>query len=154
MKLNGWPLLAGAMLAVAVGQILFHWLLGRGVFPWLLAVYLAPDAGGKFFFGGVMDNIAPAILLGWVNGWAGYRRWSVRTLCLTTFALAVFVVALMPLYRPLIGPEHFKTVWGSPGSVREAVSSYTFRVVSAFLITGFFTRAAYIFRREWKPRTS
>src|SRR5215467_9359419 len=123
MKLGGGLLLAGAMLAVAGGAILFHWLLGQGMFPSLLAVYLAADRSGKHFFGGVVDNVAPAVVLGWVNGWVGYPRWSVRTLCATTFAIAVFVVALMQLYGPLIGPEHFATVWGSPNSAREAAFS-------------------------------
>lgn len=152
MKFNGGRLLAGAMLAVGAFEILFHWLLGRGLFPSLLALYLAADAGRKYFLGGAIDNVAPAVVLGWVNGWVGYPRWSIRTLCATTFSLALFVVALMPIYRPMIGEDNFTTVWGSPSSPREAGFSYIFQVASAFLVAGFFTRAAYVFRRDWKRR--
>jgi hypothetical protein len=150
MKLDGGLLLAYVMVGVAGCQILFHWLLGREVFPAILAIYLSADAGGKHFYGGIVDNVAPAIVLGWVNGWVGYPRWSTRRLLATTFTLALFVVVLMPVYRPLIGPEHFATVWGTPAST--GVFSYVFRFSSALLITGFFTRAAYVFRRDWKPR--
>jgi len=154
MKLDGGLWLAGAMLAVGGGEILFHWLLGRGVFPLLLAIYVSADAGEKYFFAGVVDNVAPAAVLGWVNGWVGYPRWSVRKLCATTFMLAVFVVALMQLYAALIGPETFSTVWGSPRSGLENGFPYVFRLGSAFLIAGFFTRGAYFFRLDWKaPRS-
>jgi len=154
MKLDGGLWLAGAMMAVGGGEILFHWLLGRQVFPSLLAIYLSADAGGKYFFGGVVDNVAPAIVLGWVNGWVGYPRWSVHKLCATTFMLAVFVVALMQLYGSLIGPENFATVWGSPQSGLENSFPYVFRLASAFLVAGVFTRAGYFFRQDWKARKS
>lgn len=153
MKLDGGPLLTGAMLAVAGCEIIFHWLLGRGGFPSILAIYLAADAGGKHFFGGVVDNIAPAAILGWINGLSSYPRWSLRRGYPIAFALSVFVVALTPLYRSLIGPERFTIVWGSPNNTLEVGFSYIFRVASAFLVAGFFTRAGYIFRRDWKPRT-
>jgi hypothetical protein len=58
------------------------------------------------------------------------------------------------LYGSLIGPENFATVWGSPQGGLGDGFSYVFRLVSAFLVAGFFTRAAYVFRRDWKPRKS
>lgn len=154
MKLGAGLLLALAMLGVGGCEIFFHWLLGRGVFPSLLAVYLSADAGGKYFYGGVVDNVAPAMVLGCVNGWVGYPRWSVVKLCAITFAVAVFVIALMPLYRSLIGPERFAIIWGSSQRGLAVSFSDVFRLISAFLVAGASARAAYIFRREWKIRQS
>jgi hypothetical protein len=137
-----------AMLAVAWGEILFHWLLGRQMFPSLLAVYLSTDAGGKYFLGGVVDNIAPAAVLGCVNGWAGFPLRSVGKLLVTTVVLAGFVVALMPICSVLVGQEHFGMIWGSAKSGFGLGFSSVFRFLSALLVTGFFTRAAYVFRRD------
>jgi hypothetical protein len=150
--LNTTPMLALAMLAVGGCEILFHWLLGRGVFPSLLAVYLSADAGGKYFLGGIIDNVAPAMVLGCVNGWVGYPRWSVGKLSATALALAVFVVALMPLYRSLIGPERFAMIWDSSQGGPAVSFSDVFRLVSAFLAAGASTHGAYVFRRDWKLR--
>jgi len=143
VKLNGWLLLISAMFLVAACEIVFHWLLGRGVFPSLLAFYLFIDPQSrKASFAWDVINTAPAAVLGCVNGWIGYRRWSVRTLCGSTFGLALFVASLTPIYGVLIGQRQFATVRGS----------VTFNVFTALLVTSFFTLGAYVFRSEWKHR--
>lgn len=143
MKLNGWLLLISAVLFVAACEIVFHWLLGRGVFPSLLALYLYVDPQSrKASFAWDLINTAPAAALGCANGWIGYPRWSASTLCLTTVALALFVAALTRTYGLLIGRRQFATVGGS----------WVYNVFTALAVTGFFTLGAYIFRRDWKRR--
>lgn len=141
MKHNGWLLLITATLLVAACEIVFHWLLGRGVFPSLLAFYLYVDPqSGKASFAWDVINTAPAAVLGFTNGWVGYRRWSARTLCLTTLILAVFVATLTRVYGLLIGHRRFATVGGS----------WTYNLFTSLAVAGFFTLGAYVFRRDWK----
>jgi hypothetical protein len=147
MKRRGELPLFGALLAVGTIEATFHWLLVREAFAPLLAVYLCPDAGGKYFYAGIVDNIAPAIVLGCVNGWLGYPRWSVGRLVATAAAFAVFVAEMTRLYAALMGPRPSAIVYGSPKGAPENV---LFRVLSAFLIAGVFTYGAYVFRRDWK----
>jgi hypothetical protein len=145
MREKGWLYLIVAILATASGEFIFHWLLGRGCCSTLLAMYLAPDRGGKHFWGGIVDNVAPAIFLGCINGLVGFPKWSNRTLLITTIGIAIFVVGMIPVYGRLIGPKNFATVWGST-----QVSSLVFRFLSAFVAAGFFTRAVYVMRRDWR----
>lgn len=49
MKSSGWPLILGAWLGVAGLEIAFHWVLGAGRFPTLLAIYLDRGNSGKAF---------------------------------------------------------------------------------------------------------
>jgi hypothetical protein len=86
--------------AVIAFEATAHWLLGRGSFPTLLAVYLAADnPSGKHFFAGVFDNALPAAVLGYVAGWTGYPRWSPRKVFVVVILLACLVAGLEPLYR-------------------------------------------------------
>lgn len=140
MKRNGVLLLGGAMAAVAAGEVALHWLIGRGGFAGgALAIYVAADSGGKHFCAGIVDNFLPSVALGCVNGWVGFFRWSSRTLWVTTAGVAALVVALLPVYSFFIGSQRFTPVWGSLRSP----SAYVIPSLSAFVITGFFTRMVY-----------
>lgn len=154
MKRTGGLLILAAMVAVAGLGSAFHWLLSCGKFPVLLAIYLDRGSSGKAFNAGVVDNQIPAAFLGWIGGWVGYSRWSPRTLATVVFGLAIFVAALVPVYRVLIGPEHFAIVWGSPKSVAEEVFSHTYDLFTALLTAGAFAYGGYIFRRDWKRAKS
>ena len=150
MKRTGWLLIIGLMLTVAGIEIAFHWLLGRGEFPRLLGIYLSRGSGGKAFNAGVVDNQAPAALLGWVSGWIGYSRWSCHTLIGIAIGIAVFVAALVPAYGILIGPEHFSYVWGAPKNFGERIFFHIYDVFTALVAGGAFTYGGYVFRRDWK----
>jgi len=150
MKRTGWLLILGVLLMVAGLEIAFHWLLGRGEFPALLAIYLDRGNSGKAFNAGIVDNLAPAAFVGWISGWVGYPRWSPRTLAGGAVGLALFVAALVPVYRILIGPEHFAIVWGAPKSFGQEVSFHVYDVFTALLAGGAFTHGGYVFRRDWK----
>jgi hypothetical protein len=150
MKRTGWVLVLGALVAVTSLEIVFHWLLGRGEFPALLAVYLDRGRSGKAFNAGLLDNQVPAALIGWIAGWVGYSRWSPRTLAAVAVGLALFVAALVPVYRVLIGPEHFAIVWGAPKSLGERLSSHFYDVFTALLAGGAFLYGGYVFRRDLK----
>ena len=147
-------MLVSAAVIVAAIEFGFHWLLGQGDTPGLLSVYLNRGSSGKAFFAGSVDNTIPAILLGCVNGWVGFSRWSVRKLIVTTAAIALFVAALVPLYRVLVGPNNFALVWGLPDSAVKTVAYHAYDVITAFLTAGPFTYGAYVFRRDWKRRRS
>lgn len=152
MKRKGGMLLVGAMVLVGVCEIALHWLLGRGGHPRLLMTYLSAESpSGRHELAGMLDNTVPAAVLGWVNGWIGLPRWSVRKLVATTFVLAIFVAALMPAYSALIGPHLFAIVWGVPRTASQAALFHLCDFFGAFLIVGFFTYAAYVFR-DWKHR--
>lgn len=141
LKRNGWVLLISAVLFVSACEVVFHWLLGRGVFPSLLAFYLYVDPQSrKASFAWDVINTAPAAVVGCANGWIGYPRWSARILCVTTLTLALFIASLTRAYGPLIGPRQFATVGGS----------WTYNFFTALAVTGFFTLGAYVFRRDWK----
>src|SRR5947208_2703326 len=102
------------MVVVAAVEIGLHWLIGQGDNPRLRGIYLyTHDSGGKAFFAYTVDNIFPSFLLGCVNGWVGFSRWSVRKFIVTTAAIALLVDALVPVYKVLIGPE-FALVWRRP----------------------------------------
>jgi hypothetical protein len=151
MKRSGGLLLLAALVVVGAFETAFHWLLVRDSFAPLLGVYLSPDAGGKYFYAGIVDSIAPAAILGCVNGWLGYPRWSIGRLCASAIAIAVFVAEMTRVYASIVGPTRSALVYGSPSGAPENV---LFRGLSAFFITGVFTYGAYGFRREWKPRRS
>ena len=153
MKLNPGVRLAAAAVIVAAIEIGFHWLVGRGDNPGLLGVYLSRDSGGKAFFAGTVDNTIPALVLGCVNGWVGFPRWSVRKLIVTTAAIALFVAALVPVYRMLIGPS-FASVWGRPNTAAKNAAYHLYDFMTAFLTAGPFTYGAYVFRRDWNKRGS
>lgn len=150
MKSSGWPLILGAWLGVAGLEIAFHWLLGTGRSPTLLAIYLDRGNSGKAFNAGIVDNQVPAVILGWISGWVGYSRWSLRTLGFVAIGTAISVAALVPLYRLLVGPGYFAIVWGAPRSLGEQLSSHAYDVFTAFLAGGAFTYGGYVFRRDWK----
>jgi hypothetical protein len=151
MKRGGGLMLLVALVTIGASEAVFHWLLARDSFAPLLGVYLCPDAGGKYFYAGIVDNIVPAAILGSVNGWLGYPRWSIARLCIGALGIAVFVAEMTRLYAAFIGPARSALVYGSPNGAPENV---LFRVLSAFFIAGVFTYGAYGFRREWKPRRS
>jgi hypothetical protein len=139
---------------VAAIEIGLHWLLGHGDNPRLRGVYLySHDSGGKAFVAYAVDNIIPAFLLGWVNGWVGFPGWSVRKFIVTTVAIAMLVDALVPVYKILIGPE-FAVVWGRSSAAADVVGHYIYSFVTAFMIAGFFSHGAYVFRRDSKKRGS
>ena len=138
--------IAGAIVAVAVCEIWFHWLVS--VNPYVLGVYLTPDRGEKYFIGGCIDTVLPAAFLGAVNGWVGFPVWSLRKAMLIASGLAVFVVAMLPVYSALIGKENLAIIWG----YRRSVSSCIFPVASTFAVIAFFTHGAYVFRRDWNRR--
>lgn len=154
MTRNGGTLLIGAMVVVGACEVLLHGLLGKGVFPALLANYLFKDyPAGQAFFMGMVDNICPAAILGCVNGWVGFSGWSARKLVITTFVLAVFLASLEPVYGLLIGREHFAIVWGSARiSIMRAAFFHLYDVFTAFVTAGSFTYGAYVFRRDWRKR--
>ena len=144
MKRNGWLLLIAVVFLVGASEIFSHWLLGRGVFPLLLAIYLYVDPqSGKDAFAWDVMNTAPAAVLGCANGWIGYPRWSAPTLCLNTLILALFVAGLMRIYGLLVGQRQFATV---------GRTSWIYNVFTAFAVAGFFTLGAYVFRHQWKRR--
>jgi len=140
---NGWLLLISAVLFVAACEIIFHWLLSRGVFPSLLAFYLYVDPQSKkASFAWDVINTAPAAVLGCANGWIGHPRWSVSTLCVTTVTIALFVASLTRAYGLLIGQRQFATVGGS----------WIYNAFTALGVAGFFGIGAYVFREESKRR--
>jgi len=140
LKRNGWLLLIGVVLFVSAFQAVFHWLLGQGAFPTLLALYLWVDPlTRKGTFVRDLINSAPAVVLGCANGWIGYRRWSARTLGVSALTLALFVDMLRHL---LMGHRQFAIVG----------RSWIFSVFTALVDTGFFTLGAYVLRRDWKRR--
>lgn len=138
------------MAVVAIVEISVHWLLGRGGPSPLLSTYLAADAGGKHFYAGLLDNIAPAAVLGFVNGWAWFPRRSVRAVAAIAVALAVFVAILMPVYSVLVGPEHYSEIWGRASSISDNLLNTFF----AFLAVGACTIAGYRSRRDWERKKS
>lgn len=154
MKRNGGVLLITAIVAVGACEVVIHWLLGKGVFPRLLAIYFSADyPSGKHEFAWTLDNVAPAAILRWINGWPGFPRWSVRKLVATTLLLAVFVAVLVPAYSVLISPYPFAAVWGVPKTAFQGVFFHVYDVFGAFLMAGAFTYGAYVFRRDWKRGT-
>lgn len=154
MKRRAWLLILGALLTVVSLEIAFHWLLGRGEFPMLLAIYLDRGKSGKAFNAGVVDNQVPAALVGWMVGWVGYSRSSPRMIAALTLGLAVSIAALVPVYRVLVGPEHFAIVWGTPKSFSEELSSHIYDVFTALVGGGAFAYGGYAFRRDWKRSKS
>jgi hypothetical protein len=61
-----------ATVVVAILEIGFHWLLGRGRLPGAPGVYLMEARGGKHSSAGAVDILLPAGVLGFVNGWTGF----------------------------------------------------------------------------------
>jgi len=140
-------LVIGTMLVVGMLEVAFHWLLLRESFAPLLAVYLSTDAGGKYFYAGVVDSTLPAIVLGSVNGWAGYPKWSIFRLGAMAFLIAICVAEMTSVYAAVIGPGAAAIVYGS---LKGAPGNVLFRVLSSFFVAGIFTYGAYVFRRDWK----
>ena len=136
---GGWLLLLTAMLLVAGGQIALHWGLSRGMFPNLIAAYLYRNPQTHKSSGAyLLMTIGPGVVLGALNGWLGYGRWTPRTLLVNAFGISLMVDALIPFYGRFIG-EEFR---GSPFAAS----------VASFLITWFLTMFVYVQRLEWEKR--
>ena len=147
MKRRPSLLIFATAAAVLAFEAAVHWLLGRGTFPTLLAVYLTGGSSGKHFFAGVLDNLLPAAVLGFANGWAGYPHRSPRKVSLLMFGLAIFTASLEWVYRALVGAQNYAIVWGSPTSNVGAALFHSYDVFTAFLTGGFFSYVAYGGRR-------
>ena len=155
MKRAGWTPFVAVMVMVGVFEVILHWLLGKGIFPGLLARYLFTEQpSGKHFFAGTVDNTIPAAALGCVNGWLGFTRWPTRTLIATTLGIAAFVAALVPAYGAVMAQQHFAIVWGSPQNVLQAELFHLYDFFTAFLTAGAFTYGACAFRRDWKHHST
>lgn len=152
MKRGGTLWIFLALAALACVETALHWMLGRGEFPTLLAIYLYRGYSGKAFYAGIVDNQIPAAIAGVVTGWVGYSRWPARTLVLAALGDAAFVAALVPLYRILIGPGNFAIVWGSPTGASSLIASHVYDVFTALIAAGAFTYGSYLFRRDWRRR--
>src|SRR5260370_15227486 len=140
--------------AVAALEIALNWWLGRGNAPSLLRVYLDRGSSGKAFNSGVLDNLIPAVVLGWTAGWAGFPRWSSRKVAAVAVAVAIFVAALEPLYGILIGKRLYSLVWGSPSTLLRATLFHLYDVFTALLPGGFFAYMAYGGRRDFSRSKS
>lgn len=145
---SSWWLLP-AMFLVAACEITLHWLMARNVFPTLMAVYLYTDPIGRNLYAGFVDNLFPAVILGSVNGWVGFPKWSRRRLAIFVFFLATFVEGVRIVDGALIGWHRFRFVWGSVKSVQGAVIG---DLIFTLLVLAAFTFGAYGFCREWKKR--
>ena len=143
--------IAGAIVTVAVCEIWFHWLVS--VNPYVLGVYLTPDRGEKYFIGGCIDTVLPGAFLGAVNGWVGFPVWSLRKVMFIAAGLAVFVVAMLPIYSALVGKENLAIIWGHRyGGLGGGLDYYHWPFASTFAVIAFFTHGAYVGRRDWKRR--
>lgn len=109
-------MVAGGYLAIAVVELLAHWLLTWHLFAIPLWIYLLhTPSGGMAIF---TDLLLPALLLGWWNAWVG-RLSSPRRAAALVLPLAFGTIALLPLYAMLIGKQH--TVWWWPRTTAEIV---------------------------------
>jgi hypothetical protein len=151
LEYKPWLWITGAVLAVALCEIWFHWLAGAN--PYVLGVYLTPDKGNKYFTGACIDTVLPAIFLGAVNGWVGFPAWSFRKVTFIACGLAAFVVGMLPVYSNFVGKANLAIIWGSrQGGFGGGLDYYHWPFASTFAVLGFFTFGAYEARRDWKRR--
>jgi hypothetical protein len=152
MEYKRWLWITGAVLAVALCEIWFHWL--ASVNPYVLGVYLTPGKGNKYFIGACIDTIFPAISLGAVIGWLGFPELSDRKVVLIAFALAMlFAVAMLPVYSNLVGKANLAIIWGQRrDGFGGGIDYYHWPFFSTFVLLGVCTHGAYESRRDWERR--
>lgn len=138
-----------AAIAVAAIEIGFHWLLSRGTFSTLSAIYLPSNyTRTRDDFAGVVDNLSPAAVLGLISGWVAFPRWSLRKLAVVAIALAIFVAALEPFYWAIIGWHHYYGVQ-EPKNLRQTLALFPlFDFFTAYIPCMLFATMIYRGRRE------
>ena len=138
--LIGWLLLLAAMILTGCGQIALHWGLSRGMFPNLLAQYFYRDPySGKSSGAYLLIAMWPGVLLGGLNGWLGYGRWTQRMMLLNAFVISLLVVdVLTPFRARLLGAQFRESPFAAS--------------VGSFLITVFCTYFVYVQRIEREKR--
>jgi hypothetical protein len=120
-------------------QVLWHWFLsGHSTLAQsLLRFYLYHDPRPWRDVEGYLDLLLPAILLGLLTGWVGWR-WSMRKLCCYVLSAGVGIVAIMPVYTLFLDKSLF---WFWP----ETVGGFMAQVIKAWPVTGMLTYAGRVF---------
>lgn len=138
-----------AVITVAAIEIGFHWLLSRGTFSTLSAIYLPSNyTHTRDDFAGVVDNLSPAAVLGLISGWVAFPRWSLRKLTVAAVALAILVATLEPFYWAIIGWHHYYGVQ-EPRNLRQALALFPlFDFFTAYIPCLLFANMTYRGRRE------
>ncbi len=146
MRISPGVTIVGGAVIVGVVEIALHWLLGRDVFPSFTAVYFHTDfPSGRQSFTGVLDNILPAVVLGWTVGWVGSLGWSWRKVAFVCIGTAIFIALLQPWYGYIIGWPRFT----GAGNPEEAFRHWPYfqGTLMAYMLCLFFAKVAYDGRR-------
>jgi hypothetical protein len=144
-----------AAITVAAIEVGLHWLLSRGTFPTLSAIYLPSNyTRTRDDFAGVVDNLGPAAILGLVSGWVAFPRWSLRKLTAAAIGIAIFLAALEPAYWGIIGWHHYYGVQ-KPNGIRQTLALFPlFDFFTACIPCLLFANMTYRGRRELASRKS
>jgi hypothetical protein len=114
MKLSHWILLAASIMAILTLRLLLYYGMAHGRLDVLLHLYAVQQYDRHRevpFFNLLLDTLAPAILMGILNGRIGYRERSHGGVMAVSALLVIVNVAAHPIYRAFWGPPDFGVAW-------------------------------------------
>lgn len=141
-----------AIFIVLSAEAIAHWYAGRAATPSadsMAAAYLYRDPDNhKAFVAGLVDLVAPAVILGVAIGWFGVG-WSPRRLTATVAVVSLALVAMIPAYSRCF--ENRGAHWWSPtDSVPLTPGDYVPAYMKAAALCGVSTYGARLARSTGK----
>lgn len=133
MKRKNEAVILMYFVGVLAAEMLLHLLLAVNAVPTLSSFYLSESKRNSITT--LVDNFLPAIVLGIVNGWYGWK-WSTRKIVMSTGLLCLGLVASGALYQLFFRPGQ---LWWWPPTVGDIV----FRVATTSVFLGMFTYAGF-----------
>jgi hypothetical protein len=113
-------IILGCCLIVSAFELLVHWYMSKS-YPFssdLLHWYIYRDPVSNKGVAGNLDSLLPAVVLGVLIGWVGWR-WSVDTLALFAVSVGAGIVALEPAYAIFLGRNQ---MWWLPRTSGDVIS--------------------------------
>jgi hypothetical protein len=121
-------------------EVLLHLLLASNVVPTLSTLYLSESKRNSITT--LLDNFAPGIILGILNGCHGWR-WPLRKMIAAVALLCVGIVASGALYQLFFRPGQ---LWWWPPQLGDIF----FRIATTSVFLGLFTYAGIRGRKDYK----
>ena len=140
------------VLLVMAAEVTFHWYAGTAGTPLanrLAHAYLYRDPNNhKAYVAGLVDLVAPAIVLGVALGFFG-AAWPPRYLAVVAVVLALSLVALFPLYSRLFqnGGEY---LWSPVNGTPATNGDYVVTFMKALALCGVFTYGARLLTQHFQ----
>ncbi len=131
----GALIILGGFVVVVAFELFVHWYMSSGypfsstLLHWYVHRYPHTDKGD----GGLLDFLLPAIILGLLVGWVGWR-WSLGMLALFVVITGVGIVVIEPIYTHFLSRD---LVWWLPETTGGFIRNVVFWTIGVCVLAQF-----------------